>query len=77
MIDKFDKWFVADWRQCWRWLSVHAHLIGTAVLGIVLLAPSLPDEVQAVVPVKWRALVLAVWAVLGLLARLKKQGPTP
>ena len=73
---KLDEWFVAGWRHSWTWFSVQMHVIGTAMLGIALIAPALPDEVMAIVPLKWRALMLGVWALVGLLARLKKQGST-
>lgn len=73
-MNKLDQWFVAGWRHSWAWFSVQLHLIGTTMLGIAFLAPQLPDEVLAIIPVHWRVAILGVWTFVGLLARLKKQG---
>lgn len=64
---------VDDWRSAWRWWSTWMHVAGTAAAGLLLLTPSMPAEVQALVPVQYRALAIGAWAVAGLLARLVKQ----
>lgn len=69
-----DRWLVPCWRQSWGWFSIHMHVIGTAVLALAVAVPSLPDTVQALIPLKWRVVILGIWGLLGLLARLKKQG---
>ena len=72
--DTFDSRFVGGWRRCLRWASVQMHVIGTSALLLLALVPSLPSDVAAVVPERFRVAVVAVWGIAGLYARLKKQG---
>jgi hypothetical protein len=69
-----DQWLVRGWQHSWTWFSVHMHVIGIAILALAVAVPTLPDTVQALVPLKWRVLILGIWGLLGLLARLMKQG---
>ncbi len=61
------------WKDLVRLYSVWMHILGTVIIGIFALVPALPAEVQAVIPLKYRAIALAVWAIGGPLARAIKQ----
>jgi hypothetical protein len=64
---------VDGWQRAWRWYSVQMHALGTIVLGMLLLTPQMPTEIQAIVPMKLRAVLIGLWALGGLYARVHKQ----
>lgn len=74
MTNKLDQWFVDGWRCSWKWLSLQMHVIACLLLGVVEAAPVLPPDVQKMIPQPWAGIVLGLWAVLGVIARLKRQG---
>lgn len=62
----------------WKWTllksaSMWLHYIGTLVVSLFLMLPTMPREVQALVPVEWQAVAIALWFALGIAARLWKQ----
>lgn len=65
--------FVQGWASAWRWWSVRLHVIATAAVALLLLVPSMPAEVQALVPPAWRAVAIGLWLIAGLLVRVWKQ----
>lgn len=73
MTSKIQRKLVDDWRSAWRWWSMQLHVIGTSLVALFLLLPSMPREIQALIPVKWQAVAVAVWFALGVIARLWKQ----
>lgn len=75
MLDKLDDWFCAGWRHSWRWFSIQLHAIATAMLFVVANIGVLPGEIVALIPQPWANIILAIWAFLGIVARLKKQEP--
>lgn len=75
MIDipgKLDDWLIENWRRAWTFLSVKWAALGAIVLPIMQLVPSLPKEVQDILPVWVRAPVAFIWCVVFVLLRLKK-----
>ena len=62
-----------DWRSAWRWWSVQMHVVGTLVAALLIMVPSMPPELQQLLPTPARAGLVAVWAMAGLAARLVKQ----
>lgn len=68
---------VEGWRSAWRWWSMWAHVIGTSLGGLLVLMPTMPAEVQALVPLKYRAIAVAAWLVGAGLLRIVKQPPKP
>jgi hypothetical protein len=73
MLQKLKDRLVDDWCHAWRWFSVQLHAFATSVLLLLQLAPVLPPEVQKAIPQPWGVILTAVWAALGLYARLVKQ----
>jgi len=63
---------VPNWRQAWRWLSLHA-LVATGALPSLWLA--LPPEWRAAVPASWLASASVVMALLGIVGRLTQSAP--
>lgn len=61
---------VSDWKDAWRWFSVHIFLIIAALPPVWL---SLPPDVKAFLPVEWRPWVFSVIAVAGVIGRVKDQ----
>lgn len=74
MLERVKRRLVDDWRQAWRWWSVQLHLAGTVLASLLLLVPQMPAEMQALLPPRLRLVLVGVWAVAGLAARLVKQG---
>ena len=63
-----------NWRQSWRWLSMHAMTLALAVQGAWL---AVPDDLRQVVP-QWASYAITgVLLVAGLLGRLVDQSPKP
>ena len=63
-----------NWRQSWRWLSMHAMTLALAVQGAWL---AVPDDLRQVVP-QWASYaVTGLLMVAGLLGRLVDQSPKP
>lgn len=59
-----------EWRQAWRWLSVHAMALGFAVSAAWV---AIPDDLRAAVPGWSAASLTGVLMVLGIVGRLVKQ----
>ena len=62
---------VDDARRAWTWFSMWAL---AALAALPLLWEALPPEVVAVIPHEWRAWILAIIAVAGMIGRLVPQG---
>ena len=63
-----------NWRQSWRWLSMHAMTLALAVQGAWL---AVPDDLRQVVP-QWASYaVTGVLLVAGLIGRLIAQPAPP
>ena len=63
---------VEDWKSAWRWFSVRT-LAAIAVLPLVW--PMMAAGVRALLPVAYRAWVLAALALGGIAGRLIDQKP--
>lgn len=61
---------VPEWRQWWKWTSVHALAIAGVLPGVWC---SLPGAWQAVVPISYIAIATAITSVLGIRGRLNAQ----
>lgn len=70
MTKRLDRWFVEDWRQCWRWFSTHALAITIALQATWL---ELPSEWRAVVPAQLVHVMTIAVLILGFLGRLMRQ----
>lgn len=63
-----------NWRQSWRWISMHAMGLALAVQGAWL---AVPDDLRQVVP-QWASYaVTVVLMVAGLIGRLMDQTKQP
>ena len=62
---------VPDWKQGWRWFSVHAHL---AQLAVIATWGEVPADARSSVPANIVVGVVALIGVLGLLGRFVDQG---
>lgn len=73
MLAKVDKFLIEGWRRALTWWSVQWQLVTSLFLGAVAIVPSMPGEIANFVPEKYRIAAVAIWAVLGIYARLKPQ----
>lgn len=64
---------VDDWHGMLRWWSVRMTLIGGLLATLLSLMPSMPAEVQAALPIRYRLVLVAVWALAALLSRVLQQ----
>jgi hypothetical protein len=67
------KRLVDDWRDFTRWWSVRMTAVGALLGGILAIMPSMPQEVQAAVPERYRIAAVAIWALASLYSRVAKQ----
>lgn len=65
---------VPDWKQCWRWNSMHAMSSAGTLIGAW---EALPRTMQQDFPVKWVIALALVILALGVIGRLRDQGQTP
>lgn len=61
-----------DWRKSWRWFSMQAMALSTALLASWAV---LPEKLQDAIPHPWPAVIAAGLLVLGMVGRLVKQEP--
>jgi hypothetical protein len=73
LIDRLDVWLIEGWRHAYRLWSLYWQLASSLLLGAVMLVPSMPGEIAALVPEGWRIAAIGLWALLGIYARLKHQ----
>ncbi|QDX29542.1 DUF7940 domain-containing protein [Dickeya poaceiphila] len=62
---------IEDWKQAWRWFSVHALAISGAIPAMWV---SLPDEFKTAIPAGAMSIITAVVAVAGIVGRVIQQG---
>lgn len=62
--------FVDDWRDCWRWFSVHCMALATAVQSTWLM---IPQDLKETIPDGIVNKVSIGLLVLGVIGRLVKQ----
>lgn len=65
---------VSDWKQAWRWSSVHAMTAAAAVQGTWI---ALPDDIKQHVPAIVATAVTIGLLVLGVVGRLRDQTTKP
>ena len=61
---------IDDWKQCWRWFSVQAMVLATAIQGAWMF---IPPQLQASIPPGWVKTITISLLVLGILGRLVDQ----
>ncbi|WP_426271586.1 hypothetical protein ACN9MB_09170 [Dyella kyungheensis] len=59
-----------QWRQAYRWFSVHALALAGTLPGVWC---SLPGEWRAIVPISYVAIATAITSVLGIAGRVVLQ----
>lgn len=65
---------VENWKQCWKWFSVHTILI----LGILpTVWVTLPPDLKSYIPPSMMGVITAVIAVSGIVGRLTDQSKKP
>lgn len=70
MWGKLNDRLVADWRTIMRLWSVQMNAIGVVIYPLLIAVQALPPEVQAVFPLKYRAIAAGVYAMASLLTRV-------
>lgn len=68
---------VDDWRNAWRWWSVRWNALGTVLLPLLTAVPAMPAEVQAMLPLKARALAAGLYMLVGIAFRVTQQKRRP
>lgn len=63
---------VPDWRQAWRWNSMHA-MGGTGIL--ISAWEALPNTMKQDFPVRWVIALAIVMLAMGVVGRLRDQNP--
>lgn len=65
--------FVDDWHQAGKWWSIRMNAIGVVLYPLLLSVQAMPPDIQALFPLKYRAIVAGVFQVAALLARVYVQ----
>lgn len=61
---------IEEWKQCWRWFSVHALALAGA---IPVVWAELPDDMKASIPASAMATITGIVALCGIVGRVVKQ----
>lgn len=73
MWENFKAKLITDLCDFWKLWSVWFQGASTLIIGLLTLVPSMPEEIQQAIPAAYRWAAIAVWAVLGLYIRARKQ----
>lgn len=63
---------VADWKQCWRWISINAMVLAAVTQSVWT---SLPEDMKDDIPHHTVAGLTIALLVIGIMGRLVKQEP--
>lgn len=61
---------VKDWKECWKWFSVHCMVVATAVQGAWMFIPA---DLKSNLPTELAVILTLALLVLGLIGRLVDQ----
>lgn len=61
---------VDNWKQCWKWYSMHPQWVQTAAVGTWV---NMPGDWRAAFPAKYLVVLCASMMVIGMLGRLIDQ----
>ena len=64
---------VEDWRNFHQWWSVRWNALGAVLLPALVMVPSMPPEIQALIPAPYRAAAAALYMAGGIALRLMAQ----
>ena len=67
-----NKYLTDDWRDCWRWFSMHAMAMA---LALQVAWFELPDGMREALPAWVAHAVTIALLVLGMVGRLMRQAP--
>lgn len=70
---KLTDHLVDDWREATRWWSVRWAALGAILLPLLTMVPSMPDEIQGILPPSVRAAAAVLWCVASIAFRLMAQ----
>jgi hypothetical protein len=73
MLEKLKARLVADWRDASHWWSVRMNALGAILYPLLISVQAMPPEVQAIFPLKYRALAAGLFSLAALLARVWAQ----
>lgn len=59
--DRIEARLVADWRDALKWWSVRWNAAGAVLMPLLMSVPSMPPEIQALLPESLRAVIAALW----------------
>ncbi len=62
---------VDDWKNAWKWISVHAMLLAASIQGAWT---QLPDDLKASLPNHLVSYSTVALLILGIIGRILKQG---
>lgn len=81
MLENLNARLVADWRTLTKFWSVRMTAIGAVLYPLLISVQVMPPEVQAVFPIKYRALVALAFQMASFYVRVvvqpKLQQPKP
>lgn len=64
--NRLEERLVTDWRDALKWWSVRWSAAGAVLMPLLMSVPSMPDEIQALLPESIRAVIAAVWCAAAI-----------
>lgn len=75
LLERLRARLIDDWREASRFWSVRMNAAGALLLPLLTMVPSMPAEIQAMLPPTLRAILVGLWCVASIGARLFAQKP--
>ncbi len=70
---------VDNWKQCWKWLSLHCMISATTIQALVAAIKegwiSIPDDLKSLVPHNLATIITIILLALGIIGRFINQTP--
>jgi hypothetical protein len=73
MLERIQARLVDDWRDARHWWSVRWNALGAILLPLLTAVPSMPDEIQAMLPEWLRVTAAGLWCIAAIAFRLMAQ----
>lgn len=70
IIDGIKARLVEDWKQATRWWSVRMTAIGAILYPLLISVQAMPPEVQALFPLRYRAIAAGLFQLAVIAARV-------
>lgn len=70
MWEKIQARLIEDWQCVWMFWSARLNALGMIIYPMLIAVQAMPPEIQAILPLKYRAVLAGLYAFASLIARV-------